>query len=531
MSDDTKFYHLAENPFAVEPDPKYFFPSESHREALASLQYGVAYKKGFILILGEAGIGKTMLIRRMMSTLDQPSRIVYFPHSQMSIQNMLREMLSQLGLQPKSETKGAMIHHLYDYLIQCLGRKENVVVIMDEAENICLDLLEEVRLLANLETGTSKLLQIVLVGRPELKKKLSAAGVRQIKQRIVVTCAMSPLTEDESRQYIHHRLKVAGRAASDIFSDEALSQICKSAKGIPRAVNILCADALSLGAGLSEKRISEATIHKGLHKKGILSHEKERRTASGQKDRFLRKMFFMLPALVLLAAAIGVGRIYIPGFLESLHESRTLSRPVQEPKTADIGRKPETSVAEPQKHSAQKPRAALTPLPQKPAPPLAEPVDPLRETRIKAVVEAKEGLNLSSFAALHYGMIHETLVDHILKVNPEIRNPDLILVRQKIRIPELSASLLIVRAAHGRYKVHLRTFADPEKAARYKMAAAPWARDVEIVPWKMTAGKTWYRVYAGSFGDRNEALRAIEDMKQKGFSMMPSRMEALRKKK
>ena len=162
MTDYTKFYGFSENPFDVTPDPKFFFPSESHSEALASLRYGITHKKGFVLILGEAGIGKTMLIQHLINTLDAQVKTVLFPQSQIPFEQMLKEMLIKLKLSPGLETKGSMMHELYDHLIGCLARDETIAVIIDEAENIGLDVIEEVRLLANLETSTSKLLRLCL---------------------------------------------------------------------------------------------------------------------------------------------------------------------------------------------------------------------------------------------------------------------------------------------------------------------------------------------------------------------------------
>ena len=184
--------------------------------------YGINRKKGFIVILGEAGIGKTTLIHHLINTLDAKVKTILFPHSHLPFHEMLKEMLLTLKLPLGLETKGSMIHELYYHLIQCLEQDETVAVIIDEAENIGLDVIEEVRLLANLETSTSKLLQIVLVGEPGLRDKLRSEVIRQIKQRVVISCRINPLTEEESMRYIDHRLKIVGSGCSEVFTDEAL---------------------------------------------------------------------------------------------------------------------------------------------------------------------------------------------------------------------------------------------------------------------------------------------------------------------
>ena len=525
MTDFVKFYGLTENPFAIEPDPKFFYPSESHREALSSLQYGITYRKGFILILGEAGIGKTMLMQHLMSTLDQPAKIIFFPQCLMPIEQMLQEMLNGLGFSSIPENKGVLIHQLYEHLMQCLRQDQNVVVILDEAENIHLDLLEEVRLLANLETGTSKLLQIVLVGQPALGKKLGSDIVRQIRQRIVINSAMAPLTQTESRKYIDHRIKVAGGNTSQIFTDPALQQICKQAEGIPLAINTLSANALLLGASLSEQKISSATVGKILHEKKSLSDEKVKKFVLRAKRRILRKMLFIVPALILLAAIAIFGTPYLQSFLTSLTASYEVVKPAARQKTGKVEVPPPLPADRlPSRPDAHAPKILPSP-PEKPVLPSKDAVKTLPKISIKKMIEATSGINLYTLAHRHYGSTNETLVDHIMKVNPEIRNPHLIIIHQKIRIPEVAESLLIVPYSGTSYKVHLRTFADFKNANLYRTAASSYSKTVEIAPWKISPTETWYRVMAGPFADKAQAFDALEMMKQKGFSLMPSKTE------
>ena len=524
MTDYPKFYGFSEDPFGIPPLPKFFFPSESHREALASLQYGIEHRKGFILVLGDAGIGKTLLIQRLIAMSDQQNRIIYFPQSDIPFHEMLKQMLLQLKLPLGLETKGSMMHSLYDYLIQGLKQDENVVLIIDEAENIHLDMIEEVRLLANLETGKSKLLQIVLVGQPELKKKLSSDIVRQIKQRIVISCRIKPLTEEESALFIDHRLKLAGSGSSKVFSDEALLLVCHYARGIPLALNTLCSNALSVGCQLPVKRISASIIKKVRREKGILTSQKARTLASAVKTR-PRKMILTLLLLVLVATAVFWGGIYLRPVFNALRPNPSAmlptfdkqdSAPVVNP--GDAGKQvPVTAAPNVTQIEPDMPRIPVLP---------SAVLDKARlDIRVKKIVEAKQGVNLSSLAFEHYKTANETLVDHILKLNPEIKNPNLILINQKIRIPEMTESLLIVEDPEGLYKIHLRTFAELKSAERYGRVVSTWTKNITMVSWRISEGETWYRVMAGPYIDRNEALNAIGEMMQKGFSIIPSKEE------
>ena len=196
-------------PLKFHLTPNFSFPAESHGEALASLRYGINEKKGFILLLGEAGIGKTTLLHYLMNTLDSNVKPIFFPQSQTHFEQMLSEMLLQLGLPSGLKTKGSMIHELNNALIECLKRDETVAIIIDEAQNIGLDLIEEVRLLANLETRTSKLLQIVLVGQPELQGK-TPLGSYQADQ--AADCHRCPdQTVKRKRSAAIHRSPAADR--------------------------------------------------------------------------------------------------------------------------------------------------------------------------------------------------------------------------------------------------------------------------------------------------------------------------------
>lgn len=274
MDEYLSFYGFSENPFKVTPDPRFFFLSESHREALASIIYGINGRKGFILISGEGGIGKTSLIQYLSSSLGEKVPAVIIDQPDLPIEQLLTQIFLKLGLAPESQIKSSLIHQLNRYLIQRLARDENLAILIDEAHKLSKDAIEALRLLSNLETSSSKLLQIVLVGRPEIEAKLNSRDLRQFKQRIVIKNKMSPLTEEESKQYIDHHLKLVELRSSEIFTPKAISLICRYAKGIPGAINTTCDETFRIGQSLSQKMIDTAIVrktHKSFFRKVLYS--------------------------------------------------------------------------------------------------------------------------------------------------------------------------------------------------------------------------------------------------------------------
>ena len=474
-----------------QPDPKFFFPAESHNEALASLLYGINRKKGFILILGEDGIGKTTLIHHLLNQLDEKVKTLLFPHSHLPFHQILKEMLLKLNLPLGSETKGSMIHEFYHHLIRCMERGETVTVIIDEAENIGLDVIEEVRLLANLETSTTKLLQIVLVGQPALGEKLRSDIIRQIKQRIVISYRINPLTEEESMRYIDHRLKIVGSGCSEVFTDEALSLICRHAKGIPLALNTLCHNALSVGYSRSEKKISPTTVKKIQSEKEILPPERARSLAAGFKRYLPAKIFYVLPVLAVFAMALFFGRGYWQPYFYTQQPNQSIAQLPVEDKVEDSTREVQSQDAGVKNPDSPDPRITDAPpeTPQIPVTPPATVSHPDTEVRVKETIEVKQGATLYSIAYQYYKAADETFIDHILKLNPEITNPNLILVSQRIKIPEMTESLLIVRYSEGLYKVHLRTFRNLKSAAQYRRDVASMGKESRGCPVEGISGR------------------------------------------
>ena len=238
------FFGLRELPFGSNPDPRFLYMMPQIRETLACLQYGIAARKGFVVMTGEVGTGKTTLLRTVLSTFakDRVSSAFVF-NPRLNVHDFLEFVLTDFGVPPRSVTKSGMLLQLNSWLIERFRDRGLCVIVVDEAQNLSLELLEEIRLLTNLETSSEKLLQIVLSGQPELEEKLRSPDVRQLRQRVSLWCRTRPLSRDQTEAYIGERLRIAG-ATQNVLSPEAAHLVHRFSKGIPRVINLICEHAM-----------------------------------------------------------------------------------------------------------------------------------------------------------------------------------------------------------------------------------------------------------------------------------------------
>jgi putative secretion ATPase (PEP-CTERM system associated) len=239
------FFGLRENPFNVNPDPRFLFRTQAIEESLASLAYGIRARKGFILLTGEVGTGKTTLLNKLLDWLHQQQIATAFIfNTHVKVSHLFDFILADFGIPCESREKSQMLMALSRWLLDRYRAGEAAVLVIDEAQNLSQRVLEEIRLLTNLETSTEKLLQIVLSGQPELEEKLRRPELRQLKQRITLRCKTMPLSLEETSGYVLERLRVAGANGEPIFSPEALEGIHRWSRGIPRVINLICEHAL-----------------------------------------------------------------------------------------------------------------------------------------------------------------------------------------------------------------------------------------------------------------------------------------------
>jgi general secretion pathway protein A len=254
------FYGLKENPFNVNPDPRYLFLTKQIEEALSGLMYGIQTRKGFITLTGEVGTGKTTLVNRLLDWLHQRrTKTAFLFNSRMNTSQLFDFVLAEFEITCEERSKSHQLMKLNHWLLERYRAGETAVLIIDEAQNLTSPVLEEVRLLTNLETPTEKLLQIILAGQPELEEKLMLPELRQLRQRIMLRCKTSALTSEQTGAYIAERLRVGGSNGQSIFSAKAIETVYLYSLGIPRVINLLCEHAL-INAYAEQQRPIEPKI-------------------------------------------------------------------------------------------------------------------------------------------------------------------------------------------------------------------------------------------------------------------------------
>ncbi len=255
------FFALKENPFNVNPDPRYLFLTKQIEEALSGLMYGIQTRKGFITLTGEVGTGKTTLVNRLLDWLHlKRTKTAFLFNSRMNSSQLFDFILAEFDIQCDNRSKSQQLMKLNHWLLDRYRSGETAVLIVDEAQNLTFPVLEEIRLLTNLETSTEKLLQIVLSGQPELEDKLKLPQLRQLRQRITLRCRTMPMSDDQTHDYIQERLRIAGAPAqSSIFSAKAMDAVHLYSMGIPRVINLLCEHAL-INSFVDQKQVVEPKV-------------------------------------------------------------------------------------------------------------------------------------------------------------------------------------------------------------------------------------------------------------------------------
>jgi general secretion pathway protein A len=425
---------MKKEPFHITPDPEFLFLSPSHKQALGSIIYGVKNRKGFVVITGEVGVGKTTILRSYLEGVaKQKTKIIYIFNANVSFQNLLRTIYKELGVHVKTDDVVEMLNDLYQILMEEYKQGNTVLLIVDEAQNMPIKTLENLRMLSNLETSKDKLLQIVLIGQYEFEKILDRYELRQLKQRIAIRSTIIPFTKEESLAYIKHRLAKASAKDTQVFSKGALKTIVREAKGIPRNLNILCDNALITGFGYKIKPVNTKIV------KEVIADFK------GKEKPPLWKWVIAPAAIILFIAGLfliypykGLILSRVDNFI-SPYKALFISK-VENPdpsQTTEVGPikeevKPpvedtdisQTDQAPPTKEETKLPDEKRIPEPSKASFPIVRTV--------------KKGDNLFKLTKKVYGHTDDKLVAMVKQNNPWIKDSNKILVGEEIIFPKVS---------------------------------------------------------------------------------------------
>jgi type II secretory pathway predicted ATPase ExeA len=435
------FYKLREQPFGVTPDPRYLYLSPGHREALASLFYGIETGRGFLSLVAEPGMGKTTLLFQLLQRWKGYIHSAFLFQTQCNSRELIHYLLEDLGLKSDGEDIVRMHSELNDFLYRETKAGRRVVVFIDEAQNLSDAVLETVRLLSDFEAPDKKLLQIILAGQPELSERLSRPGLAQLRQRIAIPARLEALPAGEVVRYIHHRLQVAGYEGPELFSAEALELIAKRSRGIPRLINNLCFNALSLACAMQKRQVDVETVQEAAEElsmgfsvpKPKVSQQvvRARTLAEGLRsslkssykrihDNILGRR--LLSATLLLLAIGGMGVL----FGTRTRSATAQPAAVSDPKAADSGvaKSPDSPpeqrlvVAVLDKPFADRPQTGAT----------GGSIE-----SFTYVIQANDTLRDLCMSML--GRYDSNVLNKIRELNPGLKNPNLLEVGQEIRLP------------------------------------------------------------------------------------------------
>ncbi|PYN32090.1 MAG: hypothetical protein DMD98_14950 [Candidatus Rokuibacteriota bacterium] len=300
------FYGLAAKPFNATPDPKFLFMTPARREALAQLQYGIQERKGFMVLTGAVGTGKTTLLHTLRQRLNGQTAVSFVFNSTLPFDGILEYALEDFGIAKGTESRAQRLIALNNFLIDRERAGQNTVLILDEAQNLAPSTLEQIRLLSNFETPTDKLLQILLVGQPELKGKLNLPELQQLKQRVGLRCQIPPLTLEEAREYVWNRLRVAGARDMRLFSGAAVDRVAEYSRGIPRLINIVCDHCLLFGYAYQRRQIDRRTVDQAIEY--LEDGARPQRKVGGRRGSAARRVCrWALGTLAVAVASVVVG--------------------------------------------------------------------------------------------------------------------------------------------------------------------------------------------------------------------------------
>ncbi len=450
------FFGLKEKPFNNTPDPRFLYFSKQHKEALAQLIYGIKERKGFVVLSGEVGTGKTTILRALLKQLDPKSRVAYVFSTQLSATEFLKYVCHDFGLHVNGDLKVDYMTQLLDFLVKSHFEGKTTTLIVDEAQNLDISLFEEIRMLTNYETVSQKLLQVFLVGQPELNDHLERDELWQLKQRINTRYHLFPLNRQETKEYIQARMRIAGAKRLDHFTDGAIQKIYKHSRGIPRLINIICDNALLVGYALDTRAINEKIIQEC-----VVDLDLEQVPKKYKIHKKTRGIYEKRPLLYAAFATILIG-ILAAGMVFLLLQNRSSSRRIEtnqpflqrnhtiENKDTNLARvekiKEEKGVIQPLLQSKTELPDVFTAEKTPMMDPQGKAAGDLGKTATSQPLSAAEsqairiaivgvGDSISEIIFREFGRVDEDLLEEVRELNPEIEDLNWIHAGQKIRLP------------------------------------------------------------------------------------------------
>jgi general secretion pathway protein A len=495
------YFGFSVSPFRVTPDPSLFYSNPVYEEAYANLRYGIEAKKGFIVITGEVGTGKTTLLRKLMThTSEGIIHTVYVFNTYLNFTELLQVIHYDLGLGQKEANRVKLLQELNDYLITQLKDGHIVSVLVDEAQNLSDEALEGLRLLSNLETDQEKLIQIVLMGQPELQARLDQPSLRQLKQRVALQCRLVPLRDEEVCRYIDFRLRAAGYTGKRLFHADAYRQIAIASNGIPRLVNIICDNALLCAFGRSEKIISKDIINEVAGdlrltpQKELTQTQSSSSAIAAQPDtnmpgaksatKLPQRKLRRLARFGLETCLVIVGLITVASFIDPRNFLVNAGRTLETAK----GNLNEWALFMSHHQAA-------------PAKANAQVEVEIKEQR----VIIPQGSSIYKIATEAYGTKNGLGMDLIKEFNPGIKSLARVAAGRAVLLPSLTPETLLRRQADGSYRLIVASFQSPAAADEYAQRLRNKGYQVSITPRKVSEDLLLYRIEIDGLPNPEEA--------------------------
>ena len=470
-----EFYGFSAKPFDMNPDPRFLYMTPTHQGAMSSMIAGIRERKGITVVTGEVGTGKTTLVYAFLSGLTGRIRTAFVFHTTVGFQDFLQNILQELGEKIVDDNLTSLIIQFHRYMRERMARDETVAIVIDEGQNLKVDVIENLFRLFIRESPSAKLIQILLIGQPELEPKLDTIELQAFNDRVTTRYRIDTLNEKECREYIEHRLKVAGSEGARIFEPEAVRLIWKFSQGIPRVINTLCDRALVNGYTASRKVIDGKLARETLREISYLRPKAE---------PFFRRLAFLHAVLaVVLACALGLAAQKAlkrdwggapPPATEAVVEKAVSVR-------AKIEKQDQTQAAEPEKS-----------------------------------VTVKRGWTLSLLAKQQYGFVNPTVLDILLEHNPQITDVNNLPADKPMKIPPLTEERFLGRDPNGRHHIYLGTFGDQQSIQALKKHPLLQGKTFKTTLRKVSSDGLCYRVTATGFQSKEEALHVLHELKQQG---------------